>query len=49
MDKWAASIESLKFNASIYQEARDKLRREAVQRARNALNKKARAAMGEQT
>lgn len=44
MDRWAGEIADLKRVIATYQEARDGLRREAVQRARNALLKQERAA-----
>jgi hypothetical protein len=40
-------IVQLKHDLSAYQAGRDAIRRKAVQRARNALNKRARAALRE--
>jgi len=44
MDRWGAEIETLKAGIKVYQESRDRTRREGVQRARNAILKQERAA-----
>lgn len=47
MFRMGCEVVQLKHDLSAYQEGRDAIRRKAVQRARNALNKQGRAALRE--